>query len=351
MVTPNLEFDVNQSTNLSTLERPEFSDIVNRILILQADQKMQGLSIYDVWKKYPMSEGQGSTVFLQEQDRDTFASLVSEQGRHPDAKSGSGYSVELKLRRFAIKVSVSELERKTNKYRDIFQKIISVTDYIYNREALDKTHRFTFGASTTMTDKDGHIVNLAVGDTKSLFNSGHTLAFSTETYSNLLSTAPRFSQGALELALDKLKTNDIDNFNKPRGANDDTTICVMICNFNHTLERTLDQLIRSMTDPDQDNEGVKNVYENKIKKLVLKYLATDAAGEYSTTKKEYWFTVAANTSKMTIASKGLEAYSVELSKEYNSWQDEDTRTWFYGADQYRDEAILNGKGAVASFAT
>lgn len=350
MPTPNLEFDVNQSTNLSTLERSEFSDIVNRIFILQNDEIMQGMSIDDVYKPYPMSEGKGSTIFLQEQDRDSFASLVSEQGRHPDARSGSGYSVELRLQRYAIKVSVSELERKTNKYRDIYQKIISVTDYIYKREVLDKTHRFTFGASETYTDKDGNVINIKVGDDKSLFNAAHTLAFSTETYSNILSTAPRFSQGALELALDKLKTNDVDNFNKPRSANDDCRICVMIPNFNHTLARTLDQLIRSTTDPDQENQGVKNVYENKVKKLPLKYLATNAAGEYDQTKREYWMVVAANASKSSISSKGLEAYAVELSKEYNSWQDDDTRTWFYGADQYRDEAILNGKGAVASFA-
>ena len=349
-MTPELEFDANQSTNLSTLERSEFSDIVNRIFILQADQKMQGLNINDIWKKYPMADGQGSTVFLQEQDRDSFASLVSEQGRHPDAKSGSGYSVELKLKRFAMKVSVSELERKTNKYRDVFQKIISVSDYIYKREELDKTHRLTFGSSESYTDKDGHTISIKVGDNKSLFNAAHTLAFSANTYSNILASAPRFSQGALELALDKLKTNDVDNFGKPRGANDDTTICVAICNFNHTLERALDQLIRSMTDPDQDNQGVVNTYQNKIKKMVLKYLATNAAGEYDSTKKEYWFTIAANTSKMSLDSRGLEAYSAELSKEYNSWQDEDTRTWFYGADQYRDEAILNGKGAVAAFA-
>lgn len=349
-MTPNLEFGTNQSTNLSTLERSEFTDIVNRIFVLQADQSQMGPSIFDVYKKYPMSEGNGSSIFLQEQDRDSFASLVAEQGKHPDAKSGSGYSVQLKLRRFAIKVSVSELERKTNKYRDIFSKIISVTDYITKREELDKTHRFTFGNSQTYTDKDGNTVNIAVGDTYALFYSAHTLAFSADTYSNILSTAPRFSQGSLELALDKLKENDVDNFGKPRGANDDCTLYVAICDFNHTLERTLDQLIRSTADPDQDNSGVVNVYSNRIKKMVLKYLATDASGEKDSTKKEYWFVIAANPSTMTIGSRGLEAYSVELSKEYNTWQDDDTRTWYYGADQYRDEAILNGKGAVASFA-
>ena len=351
MVTPNLEFGTNQSTNLSTLERSEFSDIVNRVFIMQSEIKTAGPSVFDLWKKYPMAANSGSKVFLQEQDRDSFASLVSEQGRHPDARSGSGYSVELSLRRFAIKVSVSELERETNKYRDVYQKIVSVMDYIYKRDELDKTHRLTFGASETYTDMDGNTVNIKVGDTKSLFNTAHTLAFSTETYSNRLSTDPRFSQGALELMLDKIKLNDVDNFNKPRGANNNCTMYVCICNFNHTLERNLDQLIRSTTDPDQDNEGVYNQYQNKVKKMVLTYLATNAAGEYDSTKKEYWFTIAANPSKMNIDSRGWEAYAVELMKKYRSWEDEDTVTWYYGADQYRDEAVLNGKGACASFAS
>lgn len=350
-MTPILEFSTNQSTNLSTLERSEFTDIVNRIFVLQADQRSKAMSINDIYKKLPMTEGQGSKVFLQEQDRDSFAALVAEQGRHPDAKSGSGYSVELSLKRFAIKVSVSELERKTNKYRSIYNKIISVMDYINKREELDKTHRLTFGASETYTDKDGHTVNIAVGDTKSLFNAAHTLAFSSSTYSNILATADRFGEGAYELALDKLKGNDVDNFNKPRGANEDCTIYIAICNINHTLERKVDQLIRSMADPDQDNSGVENVYKNRVKKMVLKYLATGATGEYDTTKKEYWFVIAANSSNVALESKGLEAYSIELSKEYHTWQDDDTRTWYYGADQYRDEAILNGKGAVASYAS
>lgn len=347
----NLNFDPGQSTNLSTLERPEFSDIVNRILILQADLKSQGPTIMDIYKKYPIGEGQGDSVFLQEQDRDSFASLVSEQGRHPDAKSGSGYSAQMKLKRFAIKVSVSELERKTNKYREIYNKITSVMDYIDKSEELDKTHRLTFGNADSYVDRNGLTRVITVGDGKSLFNTAHLLAFSTSTYSNIIASNPRFSQGAFEMALDQLKINDVDNYNKPKGSNDDCTLYVYCSNFNHTLERKIDQLIRSSADPDQDNAGVVNVNQGKVKKMVLKYLATNAAGEYDLTKKEYWGVVAANTNKMTVDSRGLEAYAMELSKQFVTWIDEDTRTWYYGADQYRDEVILNGKGAVASFAS
>lgn len=347
---PNFNFGQNNTNTLNTLQRSEFFDLTKRIMVMQKDQIENGRSVMDLFKKMPIPEGTGTSRYLQEQDGDSFASLVGEQEAHPNAQSGSGYGKELKIKRYAIAVSISELAKKANQYREIYNKISKVMTYINKREILDLTHIFTFGASESYTDKDGYTVNITVGDGKSLVNTAHSLAFSSETYSNRLAGDPRPSVGAYELALDKLAINDIDNFGVPRNANDGKKY--IICSSrNHAAMNVFKQILNSTADPSQNNSGVSNSYNNDAELMPLTYLDSDASGVNASTKRWYWGVVVGGGGNNPMASTGFEGYLMELSKEQYTWFDDKHRTDWVGATQYRDIGVLNGKAVVMSYAS
>ena len=127
-------------------------------------------------------------------------------------------------------------------------------------------------------------VTTTVGDGNPLAYATHTLAFSSTTYSNRVSGDPTFSQGSYEAAKLLGATQIYSNFGEKRNMD----FNVIFSGDDPTTVREIKQLLESMGDVDGQHSGIKNVYKNSARHVVLPNLATTAAGAYDSTKRRWW---------------------------------------------------------------
>jgi len=268
--------------NINTL-----SDFVRNAEILWAmgkesvPQVMRGSGLV---KELPIPQLTGNTREFSEIDLEEYASRKGEGDQSSRAKVQQGYSKTGTLYRVSKDIGITYEMRTQGKYYEIKQKLTNLGKLAPNRLDLDLSHRLGFGTATSYVDQDGVTVDIAVGDTYQLFYTAHTLKGSSTTFRNRLANNPQLSRGGLE-AMEKMRVeNCFNQFGQKMSMNDD----ILWTTDDPNTINTAKELLRSTSNPTQNNAGVTNVYQNKYKLVVLPRVATDKDGAPDSTKAKYW---------------------------------------------------------------
>jgi hypothetical protein len=297
----------------------------------------------------PVPANTGNSRLVTEVDTETYAKTKAQGADAAKAQVGVGYSVTMYLKRVAREVEVTYEERTQNKYTDIAAKLTSLTDFVPQRRALDLTHVLTFGTSTAYTDMDGISNDVTVGDGLALFSDAHLLKFSSDTYSNLLSGSPTFSQGAYEAIMTMANTEIMSNFGETRVMD----FNVIITGKDVVTVNAVKQFLRSTSDVTQNNPGVVNTHQGEMRHVILSRLATTALGVYDSTKRKWW-----GVACVGMGAKGWQArYSeseaphLKLPAAGNNGEDFHNDNWAFGVRGGYGVKALSGRGIIFSCPT
>lgn len=336
----------NQGTFLATVTFPELTDLVDRNF-----KTVGGLIVPTAKQLFltdSMGQGEGELKLLQEYDTTTYAKAKQQGVDAKRASFGIGYLITIRAKRIGIESEITWEMRRYNKKQEVMNAITSLPYFCPQRIELDLTHRLTFCTSTSYTDMDGNSVDLTVGDGLALASTVHTLKFSTITYSSRISGDPLFSKGGLEAA-ELLTTTDIlSNFGEKRVMDFNT----IVTGNNPTVVNAVRQFLRSTSDNTQANAGVVNVNQDKYRHVILTQLATTATGAIDSTKKNWWFLIAAGA-----GLRGWQAYYVEweamelIPSTAGNGQDVHKDVWYYNVRQAYNIGVLSGRGFIASCPT
>lgn len=325
---------------------PEMVDLVRREWVTYREDVPRNAAT--MFMSRDIGSGQGSTKLFEEADTETYADVKLEGANAKKSKVGVGYNILMTARTFAKQVDVTLELRNDRRYEEVFQYFTNLTRFIDNRLDLDLTHRLTFGTSTAYTDRNGYSVDVTVGDGLALFSSVHTLAFSSTTYSNLVTGNPVFSEGAYESAMLLAKTNIFSNFGEKRVMNFNT-----IWSGDHPATvRQIKQLLESMADVDAVQAGIKNVYNGQMRHVMLPNLATTAAGAPDSTKFRWWGVAAIDSINGWQSYYGWWIYpQLRQPSAGNNGEDINSINWTWTTYGRYGIAILSGRGIVASTPT
>ena len=336
-----------QSTLLSTVTLPDFTDLVRRFWLEPQDfvnRNAQQLFITD-----PLGMHQGKSKLYEEYDTENYADDKPEGAAAQKARVGTGYEKTLYLKTIAKQVDVTFEERTQNRYTEVYTKLHNMRAFCENRIDLDLSHRLTFATSTSYTDMNGNVVDTTTGDGLALASTVHTLAFSATTYSNRLAGDPSFSETSLEAALLLAATQIYSNFGEQRKMR----FNAIFCGDDPSTERQIDQLIFSTADVDAVQAGILNVYRNKFVRVSLPMLASTATGAYDSTKRLWWGVVAMGQGFM--GWQGIYGESVApfimTPAPGNNGENIDTWNWTYSAGASYGIATPNPRGIIFSCPT
>lgn len=336
-------------TLLNTVSLPELTDLIRKQFVQvqkMVEPRSRQLFIVD-----PIGKGQGKTKRYDETDTQTFARRKREGEKSKKASVGIGYNVTMEKKRIAMEIDITQEMRDENRYPEVGSLITNLTHFCPQRMELDGTHLLTFASATSYVDMDGDTITISVGDGLSLVNSAHTLKFSSSTYSNRVSGDPIFSKGALEAA-EALAVTDIrSNFNERRVI----AFNAIITGDDPNTVNTVKQFLESTADVDAAHAGVKNVFLNKYRHVVLPYLATTATGAHDSTKKRYWFLAAIGQ-----GTNGWQAYLGIWERPHmkdlttddrGSNHDYSADVWTFGTRAGYGYRVVSGRGLIGSLPT
>ena len=235
-------------------------------------------------KEIPIPQLTGNTREFSEIDLDEYASRKGESNQSSRARVQQGYSKTGTLYRISKDIGISYEMRSQGKYFEIKEKLTRLGKLAPNRIDLDLAHRIGFGTATTYTDQDGVVVDTTIGDTLALYSTAHTLRGSSTTFRNRLANNPQVSRGSLE-AMEKMRVeNSFNQFGQKMYITDD----ILWTTDDPNSVNTVKELLRSTSNPTQNNNGVVNAYQNKYKHVMLPRVATDKDGAPDSTKAKYW---------------------------------------------------------------
>ncbi|MFA6991914.1 MAG: hypothetical protein WC269_01375 [Candidatus Gracilibacteria bacterium] len=237
-----------------------------------------------LFKEIAIPQLTGNTREFSEIELEEYASKKTQSDQASRAKVQQGYSKIGTLYRVAKDIGVSYEWRTQGKYPEIKQSLISLGGLAAKRLDLDLTHRITFCTATSYTDKDGDTVSTTVGDTYQLAYTAHTLKGSSTTYRNRLANNPQFSRGALEAMELMAKQNSYNHMGEQTFISFDV---IWSGNDPNTVN-SIKEVLKSTSNPTQNNSAVVNTYQTKYRHVELPRLATTAVGAPDTTKEKYW---------------------------------------------------------------
>lgn len=334
----------NQTTLNSISSLPELTDLIRREW--EWTKEYLPRTAKPLFINEQIGSGNGSSKRFKEIDIETYADVKPEGVNSTKSKTGVGYEVDMTARTFSKEIDITLEMRNDNRYREVGDMIISLTQFCENRQDLDLTHRITFCTSTSYVDMNGYTVDISVGDGLALASSVHTLAFSTTTYNNIVTGNPAFSQGGFESALLIAASQVYSNFGEQRQMNFNT-----IFSWRHPATlRTINQLLNSMADIDASQSGVVNVYKNGYKHVILPYLASTASGAFDSTKQRWWGLAATGQ-----GTRGWQAFvgdwispAIKTPAAGNNGEDVHSLNWTYSSYCRYGIAILSGRGFIVS---
>jgi len=226
----------------------------------------------------------GNTREFSEIDLELYAKYKGERDEAKYAKVQQGYSKVGTLYRIAFAEAITYEMRRHGKYQDVQQRLLNLLPTASRRMELDLQHRITFATATSYTDMDGRTVDTAVGDTLQLAYTAHTVRGSSSTFRNRLANNPQFSRGALE-SMEKMRVeNSINQFGQKVPVEDN----ILWTTDDPNTINTVREVLRSTSNPTQNNEGVVNTYAAKYRHVALPLVATDKDGNVDSTKAKYW---------------------------------------------------------------
>ena len=229
-------------------------------------------------------ENTGNTREFSEIDLEEYADNKGQSDQAERAKVQQGYTKTMTKKRVAKDIGISYEMIHENKYQEVVRRLTNLGALVPNRMDLDLAHRLTFMTSTSFSDKNGSTVDTAMGDTYALGYSAHTIKTAATTYRNILANNPRLSKGSLQAMRRLIVEETVNQFGEK-----------VTMSFN-TLWTTDDpedmdmaaELLRSTSNPDQNNAGVINVDQARFTHKFFPRVATDANGAVNTDKRHYW---------------------------------------------------------------
>ena len=247
-------------------------------------------------KVVPIPQQTGNTREFSEIDLEEYASEKLESDQSSRARVQQGYNKIGTLKRISKDIGISYEMRTQGKYFDIKSKLTNLGKLCPQRIDLDLSHRIGFGTATSYTDADGNSVSLTVGDGFQLWYTAHTLKGSSTTFRNILANNPQLSRGGIE-AMQKMRVeNTYNQFGQKMTITDD----LLWTTDDPNTKNTARELLRSTSNPTQNNPAVPNVYQNEYKHIVLPRVATDKDGATDTSKAKYWGTASSEMSTLYI---------------------------------------------------
>lgn len=263
------------------------SDFVRNAEILWTKGKMSVDPVArksGIFKELPIPQLSGNTREFSEIELNEYAKKKGESDQAQRAKIQQGYTKIGTLKRIASDIGISYEMRTQGKYPEMVSKLTNLGTQATKRLELDLQHRITFGASTTYTDMDGDTVSISVGDTLALFSTAHTLRGSSTTFRNRLANNPQFSKGSLEAIQKQAIENCYNQFGEMMTMNYD----ILWTTADPSTVNTVKEVLRSTSNPTQNNSSVVNVYQGSFRHVILPRVATTATGAVDSTKAKYW---------------------------------------------------------------
>lgn len=327
------------STHLTSIVFSDLVDTTKRLHEMGEYLVEDLAAVKMLYKVESIPRKSGTQRIHDEYDTETYAHLKIESGDAQKVAAIKGWTKTATMRRFAAEISLShELNEHAQSDSNIVNKMTSLAKYIPQRMALDLTHRLTFATSTSYTDMDGETIDTTMGYTTgtALVDSTHDLTGSTSTYSTVITGTPQFSKGAYQIARERANTQILSNFGETR-----------VYQFNKIVTSndpdTIDEvqiLMKSKSDPTQNNPGVVNTYSDGSTHIILPRLATTATGAYDSTKAKWWFYIADE------ASMYLDIYEeAYMTEPYTDPHNDDITFGTRGAWAI---CIVTGKGVLGS---
>lgn len=264
-----------------------YSDFVKNAEILwnkgkkSVSQKMRTSGLVS---EVSIPKNTGNTREFSEVDLEEYASRKNESVQSQRARSQQGYTKIGILYRVSKDIGISYELRTQGKYDTITRRLTNLGKLAPNRMDLDLSHRIGFGTATSYVDMDGVTTDTAIGDTLALFSTAHTLKASATTFRNRLANNPQISRGALE-AMEAMRiANCYNQLGEKMYMEDD----ILWTTDDPNTKNTAKELIRSGSNPTQNNPAVINTQEGTYKLVTLPRVATTAAGAPDSTKSKYW---------------------------------------------------------------
>lgn len=270
--------------DLSTINLPDFVKNARITWLKGQDSFATVIRGSGIVKEVSIPNNTGNTREFSEVDLELYAKFKGERDEAKYAKVQQGYSKIGTLYRIAFAEPITFEMRRYNKYEDVKQRLLNLLPTASRRMELDQQHRITFATATSYADMDGRTVDTTVGDTLALASTAHTVRGSSTTFRNRLANNPQFSRGALESMEQMRVENSINQFGQKVPCEDNI---IWTTDDPNTIN-TVKEVLRSTSNPTQNNEAVVNTYQAKYRHVALPLVATDKDGNVDTTKAKYW---------------------------------------------------------------
>lgn len=322
---------------LNTLSLPVFTRLAgvifaNAVNFVEWNARGSGL-----FNEESVPENSGETRDYTEIDLELYASNKPQGDQASRARIQLGYNKLITVKRIAKDIGITYEMRRFNKYPDVVRRLTNLAQLPGNRLELDLSHRLGFGLSTSMTDKDGLLVDLTVGDGLALYSTVHTLTGTSTTYRNRLAGNPILSKGALE-GIERLITEEtLNNF----GEKITVPFNILWTTDDPSTVNTALEYLRSVAAPDYANSGVTNVYQAKYRHVKLPLIPTTAAGLTDNTKRRYWGVA---SQMITDAHLGIwESPHLKSPADMNAGEEFSTDDWNFGVRCGYGIGIVTGR--------
>jgi len=256
---------------------------------------------------------------------------VVQQGYYKDTTSTT-YSKAID-----ITLEMRELDKT-----GVYDSVNFIGNALPSREDLNLSLFISFGTATTYTDQDGQTVTISTWDGLAPFSTVHTLTGSATTYRARVANNPSFSEGALELAEDVLRTNTYNNLGEQVTCAADT----ILTTDYPTLVNSVRRVIQSSAQISAPNAGVVNVYEGRYTHKILPRIDMTAAASKDSAKKNYWLLV---DSKITSFFHDIyKAPEMYYPSKGNNGEDIETLNWTFNSVAMHDSCWVSARGVVFS---
>lgn len=284
----------------------------------------------------PIPKNSGDTRKFTEVDMEEYADNKAQSDQASRANVQQGYSKIMEVKRVAKDIGISYEMREYNKYPEVVRRLTSLAKLPVNRMELDMQHRFGFGTTTSMTDKNGDTVDLTTGDGFALFYTAHTLKGSSTTYRNRIANNPQLSEGALEAA-EKLVVEETYNH---LGEKVTVPFDILWTTDDPNTCNAAMKYLKSVSGPTDAHAGVMNVYKGKYRHVKLSRVATTAAGAPDSTKAKYWGIASSMGSDAHLGE--WEQPRLKVPKDLNAGEEFSTDDWNFGVRAGYGITILSG---------
>lgn len=332
------------AVQLNTASFPQFTDLVDRVFQKSLQSFPFIISKSGLVKSENMEMNSGLFRRLAEAPVVTrFASVKNEGQNAKSALAQYGFEKDLQIRRYGLDLGITREERIANKNQEVIQRLLNIATSVYEGMELDLTHVLTFGTSASYVDRDGVTRDISCANGLSLFNSAHTISGSGTTYSNIVSGAPAFSKGSLELIERLVAEQTFDNLGQKVRMNFD----LIWCGDDSVTNNRIDEELGAMADTASSNAGTINVNNRKYTKIRLPYLATTANGIPDTTKRRYWGIACSEYSTLNL--KMLETPFLKAPRDGNNGEDFSSENWQYAGRGSYGISVVNGMWIKGSF--